>query len=266
MRYKVLTGDSPHPRGWTLPGLVVPWTRCGFPAPAGMDPLRGFGHDGHARIPRTRGDGPHAQAAYDAWRGDSPHPRGWTRGRERQPEADRGFPAPAGMDRSRTVCRLSCIRIPRTRGDGPSSNNCGYSNPMDSPHPRGWTLPGAAAEGSPAGFPAPAGMDPVDAAAQRGSRGIPRTRGDGTLAERGAQGDVDGFPAPAGMDPTTRPGPWTGTRIPRTRGDGPTWGVKNNSGGTDSPHPRGWTAAAGCGRPAEDGFPAPAGMDPRTGS
>ena len=37
----------------------------------------------------------------------------------------------------------------------------------------------------------------------------------------------------------------------------------SEGGGTDSPHPRGWTRHARRNRGAGAGFPAPAGMDPR---
>ena len=70
-----------------------------------------------------------------------------------------------------------------------------------------------------------------------------------------------GFPAPAGMDPHDADSADARTRIPRTRGDGPTQNGGEYRAVVDSPHPRGWTPAAGSPVARRSGFPAPAGMD-----
>ena len=136
--------DSPHPRGWTRAWTRMDALNAGFPAPAGMDRGRRRPARGSPRIPRTRGDGPRSDSARARFLSDSPHPRGWTFCRHVPPEpawAGDGFPAPAGMDPRSMRAPARCSRIPRTRGDGPSSIRlCKLSRP-DSPHPRGWTLP-----------------------------------------------------------------------------------------------------------------------------
>ena len=274
--------DSPHPRGWTGDASQSASRRPGFPAPAGMDPrTQRTRHGGH-RIPRTRGDGPGGGGALGGSGMDSPHPRGWTRQALHPRPVRRGFPAPAGMDRSPRLASSVSSGIPRTRGDGPSRSSAASLLPSDSPHPRGWTLPADGGCGVQGGFPAPAGMDPSGRPARRPRPRIPRTRGDGpstcfsggslnadsphprgwTLGERLGRQLVEGFPAPAGMDPASAGARPKLTRIPRTRGDGPpaSWGMQGQR--WDSPHPRGWTSRTRSGPRAGGGFPAPAGMDP----
>ena len=112
--------DSPHPRGWTWPARLADGLRCGFPAPAGMDPLKGGGGARRRRIPRTRGDGPAPCCAVHPSHWDSPHPRGWTVHLEDEAHTDPGFPAPAGMDPPTSRASTSGSWIPRTRGDGPA--------------------------------------------------------------------------------------------------------------------------------------------------
>ena len=71
------------------------------------------------------------------------------------------------------------LRIPRTRGDGPVQDLCRQCDIPDSPHPRGWTQAMSAFADDVAGFPAPAGMDPLDSVIPGDQQRIPRTRGDG---------------------------------------------------------------------------------------
>ena len=256
----------------------------GFPARAGMDPVR----DAHAvvgrRIPRTRGDGPATSATRPSWGSDSPHARGWTRRRARPASADVGFPARAGMDPRLPCGRTSARGIPRTRGDGPGGGREGRAGPADSPHARGWTRRARPARPGRRGFPARAGMDPGIAPPSRSRVRIPRTRGDGpcecSRRERPA-GDSPhargwtraaaptrsrrlGFPARAGMDPPRSSGCGTIRRIPRTRGDGPGPRTCAPWRSRDSPHARGWTRGRMLLPPDVRGFPARAGMDPAT--
>ena len=94
----LMSGASPHMRGWTAPTSTPKAHGPGFPAHAGMDPVCRV----HARhvlgLPRTCGDGPDVYRWFMQWPEASPHMRGWTplpRGRGRGVP---GFPAHAGMD------------------------------------------------------------------------------------------------------------------------------------------------------------------------
>ena len=213
--------DSPHPRGWTRLVDIDDCRLHGFPAPAGMDPRRSLARCEAVRIPRTRGDGPVNGDYIPGVHWDSPHPRGWTRLRPRRSGHHAGFPAPAGMDPFARASAVIVKRIPRTRGDGPCPLSWSSSRARDSPHPRGWTRGGGERAERDDGFPAPAGMDPPRPGAGSRRGRIPRTRGDGPVADRdtsGTSGDsphprgwtrlvenaevrLGGFPAPAGMDP-----------------------------------------------------------------
>ena len=296
-------GDSPHARGWTLATVDCAGCMSGFPARAGMDPLTPRSSPSWTGIPRTRGDGPRSRPTRYARASDSPHARGWTSGScaarsracgfparagmdrlpDRRGGGGRGFPARAGMDPCPARGRPGRTRIPRTRGDGPSSSIDSATAVRDSPHARGWTLEVAMSPSCARGFPARAGMDHRDKARKKLDTRIPRTRGDGPLdaaAARTAQADSPhargwtlhrgggdrpgrGFPARAGMD-RDDPAPAADRgRIPRTRGDGPTARPSALARGRDSPHARGWTRAVRSPPRAPRGFPARAGMDPR---
>ena len=273
--------DSPHTRGWTPPTRRAPPPPPGFPAHAGMDPDQAVRAVPARGIPRTRGDGPSRRRAL--WRGgeDSPHTRGWTPQFRGAVVAVPGFPAHAGMDPRRRATREPSCRIPRTRGDGPIGGTLRLCLRGDSPHTRGWTRNAWHRTGQGRGFPAHAGMEPLDAHSHPVRGRIPRTRGDGPAevdmpsyrlvdsphtrgwtpaAGRPGHGD-DGFPAHAGMDPGRSGSGGIRPRIPRTRGDGPGASWVMLPAPTDSPHTRGWTPAPRARRPPAPGFPAHAGMD-----
>ena len=96
-------GDSPHARGWTRAPGGARTCGGGFPARAGMDPVRAASGPVDVRIPRTRGDGPEGGIRCSSGAPDSPHARGWTPARPRASGPGRGFPARAGMDPSLSV-------------------------------------------------------------------------------------------------------------------------------------------------------------------
>ncbi len=234
------------------------------------------------RIPRTRGDGPLWSRSVRRRCSDSPHTRGWTPRPMDEQQAVVGFPAHAGMDLELHPLVRGRLRIPRTRGDGPDVGVAASGQLEDSPHTRGWTLQCIEGHRRPGGFPAHAGMDPSARSACRSGRRIPRTRGDGPMANSNSgpvpvdsphtrgwtarrqvlQRHHPGFPAHAGMDPSARRSRRRSCRIPRTRGDGPQSGCPTGTASTDSPHTRGWTALGPAARCRRDGFPAHAGMDP----
>ena len=185
-----------------------------------MDPGGGKARSMMIRLPRTRGDGPHPQGRGHRQREASPHTRGWTRHGPTRDHSLSGFPAHAGMDPPTSPSPSGTSWLPRTRGDGPRTASCEGCLFAASPHTRGWTRAGVGYPECRSGFPAHAGMDPVDSPATAASTGLPRTRGDGPpphgatewtrkasphtrgwtpLEERLREVD-HGFPAHAGMD------------------------------------------------------------------
>ena len=232
---------SPHTRGWT-PARGRRWSSAaGFPAHAGMDLRDAYAQGATQRLPRTRGDGPEIQLVFVIPALASPHTRGWTRGCPVQCRARGGFPAHAGMDPGHSTYPGPTQRLPRTRGDGPPAPPPCDARPKASPHTRGWTLVPQQRRHRAGGFPAHAGMDPVDLIERVRSTRLPRTRGDGPqpsstrscwrVASPHTRGwtrvlrlDLQrhvGFPAHAGMDPGCSPAATPSSWLPRTRGDGP---------------------------------------------
>ena len=280
---------SPHTRGWTRPRGGADRRERGFPAHAGMDPGGRRGRRMRDGLPRTRGDGP-LTFRFRPGRGRaSPHTRGWTVRVLRRGDGVRGFPAHAGMDPAGCGRTATPGRLPRTRGDGPDPPLAAAGRDPASPHTRGWTRPRPGEHHLARGFPAHAGMDPRPTSRRCRSARLPRTRGDGPRSAAAASGPKvasphtrgwtrgaveaeparRGFPAHAGMDPE-RPGrgPWA-TWLPRTRGDGPLGGQARQARQARlraSPHTRGWTLSGLIPRQPARGFPAHAGMDPRTAS
>ena len=152
---------SPHTRGWTLGGRQSAERRVGFPAHAGMDPGPARRPRARPRLPRTRGDGPGAHWSARRPSAASPHTRGWTLGPVRDRGRHDGFPAHAGMDPPFPRRHGRSSRLPRTRGDGPTSSPTAIVGERASPHTRGWTRARCARCARDTGFPAHAGMDPM---------------------------------------------------------------------------------------------------------
>ena len=239
----------------------------GFPAHAGMDPAFTFAEIWSERLPRTRGDGPRPSDDDSRDRPASPHTRGWTLDELYLAGLGGGFPAHAGMDPPSSFRVSFGMRLPRTRGDGPQVVPDRSPHRTASPHTRGWTRRQPRGNQPQQGFPAHAGMDPRRSADTSSATRLPRTRGDGPLAEyavrqadaasphtRGwtrrapASGtSVRGFPAHAGMDPTPCGCATDWRWLPRTRGDGPTRCPGRTCRRSASPHTRGWTQPTGVG-------------------
>ena len=89
----------------------------------------------------------------------SPHTRGWTAPDDAEGVRPGGFPAHAGMDPSGVQSVGTRIRLPRTRGDGPSIIAGHPLRHQASPHTRGWTRLSVYVGPAEPGFPAHAGMD-----------------------------------------------------------------------------------------------------------
>ena len=245
----------------------------GFPAHAGMDPVRWFAARARPRLPRTRGDGPCVSSSKLNCYAASPHTRGWTRPGIRVAPDVPGFPAHAGMDPARGGSRHGAGGLPRTRGDGPLIGSLTLWIRAASPHTRGWTLGHAPAGVQKKGFPAHAGMDPQQVRQHLARARLPRTRGDGPRSTRAAraettasphtrgwtgvepdrEADGRGFPAHAGMDPDASRRHASRSRLPRTRGDGPGSAPTSTSLPRASPHTRGWTVGARRGSQEDQG-------------
>ena len=275
---------SPHTRGWTRSGKCRLELRLGFPAHAGMDLPSPWLPRSRRRLPRTRGDGPLRGKGRSGGAAASPHTRGWTVGHRELLGSSGGFPAHAGMDPGAGRGARRCLRLPRTRGDGPRAITSDRVMLAASPHTRGWTPCRAGAGSIGPGFPAHAGMDPSGRRRRDGRARLPRTRGDGPVAANGGikaalasphtrgwtPGDHAcrcpdcGFLAHAGMDRGIHPRVGARTRLPRTRGDGPRARSTSRHPSWASPHTRGWTGTSTAHVPRAEGFPAHAGMDPLT--
>ena len=232
-------------------------------------------------LPRARGDGPGGGYVRVRLLPASPRSRGWTVGRERPQIRRRGFPALAGMDPHPAPPPATRSRLPRARGDGPMPPPATRRRTAASPRSRGWTRRDERAVALRSGFPALAGMDPMENEMSSKDSGLPRARGDGPSASsragdrraasprsrgwtRGASKSASksaGFPALAGMDPASRSrvewSPW----LPRARGDGPARRDLVSRHGGASPRSRGWTLATIRVPDVAPGFPALAGMD-----
>ncbi len=234
-------------------------------------------------LPRARGDRPRIGPWAMMSIGAPPRPRGSTRFWPGQADAQRGSPAPAGIDLSRTPISRAPIWLPRARGDRPFHRIGRPDEPPAPPRPRGSTPPPMLLSRPSLGSPAPAGIDPRAGWPRPRRPRLPRARGDrpdpdfgrtdggtapprprgSTPCEDGHVIYLRGSPAPAGIDPI--PGaasnltPW----LPRARGDRPAIGADAPREASAPPRPRGSTPPATAAHHALLGSPAPAGIDPR---
>ena len=191
---------SPPTRGWTRSARIGAAIFGGFPAHAGMDPTPSRSRPSSTRFPRPRGDGPRSRFGGGGHGEVSPPTRGWTLDCSRRKRRYAGFPAHAGMDPTFRKRSTSPIWFPRPRGDGPECLFTTAYRMKVSPPTRGWTSRGGSrdrrADGFPpptrgwtpkevarlvprVGFPAHAGMDPLDDLRPNVTYGFPRPRGDG---------------------------------------------------------------------------------------
>ena len=111
---------SPRTRGSTRRQPDRRQPDRGFPAHAGIDPIRPSRASSLGRLPRARGDRPPGSASSFARKAASPRTRGSTHPSARAVRACKGFPAHAGIDPSERACCEGLQRLPRARGDRPS--------------------------------------------------------------------------------------------------------------------------------------------------
>ena len=176
--------------------------------------------------------------------------------------------------------------MPRTRGDGPTSNFPSVGNSSVAPHTRGWAPICRQVFIGEGGCPAHAGMGRTARLPVQCNGGLPRTRGDGPplqqqlrpapwvaphtrgwaqLKPTPPRGGI-GCPAHAGMGPSGDSPGFRPGRLPRTRGDGPQRRTHAVPPRQVAPHTRGWALPEPSPRCVRRGCPAHAGMGPRLGT
>ena len=193
-----------------------------------------------------------------------------------------GSPAHAGIDLTARPFRAAPYRLPRTRGDRPSTAHTRKDRQRAPPHTRGSTLMHATISRSDNGSPAHAGIDPLRVILFRVDFGLPRTRGDrpdaeaakseacsapphtrgSTLSCRQTAEPFGGSPAHAGIDPTKWAIAGSRRRLPRTRGDRPPQDHVVRAHSPAPPHTRGSTSMTVTWFASILGSPAHAGIDP----
>ena len=194
-----------------------------------------------------------------------------------------GSPACAGMDPRLRTASPSATRLPRVRGDGPSTALVRHISKTAPPRARGWTRPREYDPPEGPGSPACAGMDPLSIISAADPARLPRVRGDGpgrpsasrrsasapprargwTLAPNRKGWFPHGSPACAGMDPRSDASQPHRERLPRVRGDGPPCFAIRVAIVEAPPRARGWTPQYAGDAGVKRGSPACAGMDPR---
>ena len=143
--------------------VYAPALAARFPRPRGDGPASGGQQPDRARVsPPTRGWTPRHRVVSSSSTGVSPPTRGWTPPPVDMGSPRRGFPAHAGMDPSPRSGPTFRFRFPRPRGDGPRVLGGPGKSAAVSPHTRGWTVRGQDHPQVRRGFPAHAGMDPIE--------------------------------------------------------------------------------------------------------
>ena len=278
-------GASPRPRGSTGPGPALGPAQGGFPASAGIDLHKEAGLPRPHRLPRVRGDRPPSSAAVGPPRRASPRPRGSTPHPRKRILHGPGFPASAGIDPHQLARRSRTRWLPRVRGDRPVMGESVGIRAAASPRPRGSTVIVRRDLISRHGFPASAGIDPWPSPRCGHGWRLPRVRGDRPQASlanplrfaasprpRGSTRRAlaggrrrHGFPASAGIDPRPIEAKRSASWLPRVRGDRPRSQNGGGSAAWASPRPRGSTRRRRDAIGDQSGFPASAGIDPRSG-
>jgi len=150
----------------------------GYPACAGIDPVRRRHTKGHSRLPRMRGDRPDRVSLIQGLSQATPHARGSTRPAPLPPAPGLGYPACAGIDLTRLTAPLGTARLPRMRGDRPWLSPKIAQQKRATPHARGSTCPRKRGKQEAHGYPACAGIDPTRKQASCSRARLPRMRGD----------------------------------------------------------------------------------------
>jgi len=149
---------TPHTRGSTSDRLKSSISRSGYPAYAGIDPLKCWMLMMALWLPRIRGDRPRVSTTRIFRVSATPHTRGST---------SKGQPVDAQI-----------LRLPRIRGDRPHVDHPQAHVKTATPHTRGSTFFNNREWVRVAGYPAYAGIDPWSAGGSLPRTRLPRIRGD----------------------------------------------------------------------------------------
>jgi len=272
---------TPHARGSTFAPLITPPQAYGYPACAGIDPRRRQREQQEEWLPRMRGDRPISLAVASAFSAATPHARGSTWFVVRVVGFGRGYPACAGIDPGSCPRCPMRRRLPRMRGDRPSSPPITPLVTLATPHARGSTCRHWLRTWLFTGYPACAGIDPTGQMTSMYPWRLPRMRGDRPFnrfrrnslnpATPHARGSTStavlvssgflGYPACAGIDLVGVDDETGRMRLPRMRGDRPAVSFVASVSAGATPHARGSTQENPP-RPDEPaGYPACAGID-----
>ncbi len=152
---------TPRARRSTLCSPSSAPTDTGYPACAGIDPAACWLCTDALGLPRVRGDRPEHMSAFDFLYQATPRARGSTHRAYEGFLGRNGYPACAGIDpRSCRPAPCSC-RLPRVRGDRPSSRRAPARTQPATPRARGSTCEEGRPVGCRPGYPACAGIDPT---------------------------------------------------------------------------------------------------------
>ena len=117
-------GAPPHARGWSHGPSIGRADVEGSPACAGIVPSPSGSSGRHRGLPRMRGDGPGTCGGSATGGAAPPHARGWSPVPLPLVGQVEGSPACAGMVPCPRSYPLAWRRLPRMRGDGPTSGPC----------------------------------------------------------------------------------------------------------------------------------------------
>ena len=188
--YNTLFKATPHTRGSTL-FKNQPYSKAwGYPAYAGIDPSYLVNLVNDFRLPRIRGDRPYTNTDYQPAGRATPHTRGSTLPILPDDCTWGGYPAYAGIDPTFACIYSRRSWLPRIRGDRPRALDCWHTVVGATPHTRGSTLLYLRPLQPTIGYPAYAGIDPLDEMLGYFIGWLPRIRGDRPVSihapERGA--------------------------------------------------------------------------------
>ena len=128
-----------------------------------------------------RGDRPDSRPPYKIKRPATPHARGSTPFWRSAFSSSIGYPACAGIDRNIALNIFVLMRLPRMRGDRPLDLKRTGSRQEATPHARGSTFTVTEKIVKINGYPACAGIDPLNEEGKIAYRWLPRMRGDRPL-------------------------------------------------------------------------------------